>query len=80
MHKLTPLPDSEASVLISEAFDSSDGRDAISAFVARYWEPFFGFEFCGGKLLFSHCGNLLERFAFWLGSFTVQPVFEPFVL
>lgn len=41
---------------------------------------FFGFKFWGGKFGNSHDLNLRERLGLWLGSFTVQPVFEPLSL
>jgi hypothetical protein len=50
---------------------------AISTFVASTAHRISGVARRSGKLVISHCENLLNRFAFWLGSFGVQPSFEP---
>jgi hypothetical protein len=41
--------------------------------------PFFRRQLFCGKLLLSHCRNLLDRFGMWSGSFAVQPAFGPFL-
>jgi hypothetical protein len=67
------------SIAVRNCFNPSDTGHHVRSFVTRDRLPSFVSEFFCGKLLFSHCGNLLSRFAFWLGSFGVQPSFEPLV-
>lgn len=59
------------------AHNPTQVRHGIKTFVASDGFPYFIRKFFGGKFLFSHSGNLLSRFAFWLGSFGVSPSFEP---
>ncbi len=59
---------------------TSQVANRILSGIDRAITPFFRRQFFSGKFLFSHCGNLLSRFAFWLGSFTVQSVSEPFCI
>jgi len=60
--------------------DSSDSSQrGYEVFVKlKRWSPLFGFEFFGGKFFNRHGMNLTNRFVSSLGSFGVQPSFEPF--